>query len=104
MNDFFKLQKHLKHFLSQKNLNIDDVQYCPYHKDGLVEKYKKNSIFRKPDNGMIKNIERNWFLRKEKSFFIGDKTSDQLCAKKSKLYFEFAKENLYYQVKQIINR
>lgn len=104
LSSFFKLQKHLKHFLNQKNINIDDVQYCPYHKNSLIEKYKKDSIFRKPNNGMIKNIERNWFLQKRKSFFIGDKISDQLCAKKSKLYFEFAKENLFNQVKKIINK
>lgn len=104
LSSFFKLHKHLKHFLNQKHINIDDVQYCPYHKNGLIEKYKKNSIFRKPKNGMIKNIERNWFLKKRKSFFIGDKLSDKLCAKKSNLYYEFAKENLFNQAKQLVNK
>ena len=104
MSSFFKLHKHLKHFLNQKHINLDDVQYCPYHKNGLIEKYKKNSIFRKPKNGMIKNIERNWFLKKRKSFFIGDKLSDKLCAKKSNLYYEFAKENLFNQAKQLVNK
>ena len=31
--------------------------------------------------------------KRNKSFMIGDKVSDKICAKKSKLYFEFAEKN-----------
>jgi len=35
---------------------------------------------------------------------IGDQNSDEICAKKSGLYFEFAKKNFYLQVKSIIKK
>lgn len=101
LSQFIRLQKFLKHFLNQKYINFDDVQYCPYHKKALIKKYQKNSILRKPNNGMIKKIERNWFLDKNKSFFIGDQFTDMLCAKKSNIYYEFRKENFLTQVKKL---
>ena len=35
------------------NTKIDKFYFCPYHVDGVVEKYKKRSRLRKPDNGMF---------------------------------------------------
>ena len=34
---------------------------------------------------------------------IGDRKSDKLAAQKSKLYFEYVKDNFYEQVKNIVN-
>ena len=68
----------------------------------ILLKYKKNSLTRKPGNLMIERIKKQWHLDLSKSFMIGDKSSDQKCAKKSQLYFEFAKKNFYYQVKSIL--
>ena len=45
---------------------------------------------------MIKEIFKNWDISIDKSFMIGDKISDKICAKKSGLNFEFAKGNFYY--------
>ena len=92
----------MKKFFSQKNIFFDDIEYCPFHKDALIKKYKKNSKFRKPGNLMIKNLFKKWPIKKKKSFFIGDQLSDFECAKKSKLYFEYAKEDFFKQVQNII--
>ena len=35
---------------------------------------------------------------------IGDKKSDKLCAKKSGLYFEFAKKNFFNQIRNILKK
>ena len=35
---------------------------------------------------------------------IGDKLSDQKCALKSKLKFEYAREDFFKQVKKIVNQ
>jgi len=104
LKDFFKLHKYLKHYLNQKNINFDDVQYSPYHRKALIKKYRKNSLYRKPNNGMVNMIMRNWFLKRNKSFFIGDKKSDKLCAEKSNLYFKYSKENLFTLIKKIVGR
>jgi D-glycero-D-manno-heptose 1,7-bisphosphate phosphatase len=104
LKNFFKLHKYLKHYLNQKNINFDDVQYSPYHRKALIKKYRKNSLYRKPNNGMVNMIMRNWFLKRNKSFFIGDKKSDKLCAEKSNLYFKYSKENLFTLIKKIVGR
>ena len=39
--------------------------------------------------------------KNKKSFMIGDKVSDKICAKKSKLYFEFAEKNFLIKLKEL---
>ena len=51
---------------------------------------------------MIKSILREWDIDIKKSIMIGDKDSDKRAAKKSNLFFEFAKEDFYQQVKKFI--
>jgi len=53
---------------------------------------------------MIKEIFNNWDISMNKSFMIGDQISDKICAKRSGLYFEFAKDNFFVQVKSIIRK
>jgi histidinol phosphatase-like enzyme len=50
---------------------------------------------------MIEDIKKNWIVDKKKSFMIGDKISDKLAAKKSKIYFEYVQNNIFKQVKKI---
>ena len=102
--DFLKLHKTLKQKLSSKNIYFDEVQYCPYHPKAKIKKYKKITSLRKPGNKMIKNITSKWLINKHKSFMIGDKLSDQKCALKSKLKFEYAREDFFKQVKKIVNQ
>ena len=103
-SDLKKLHVFLKSSLSKKNIYFDDVQYCPFHPQGKIKKYRKKSPLRKPGNQMIKNINKNWLINKRKSFMIGDKLSDKLCAKKSKIFFSYAKKDFYNQVKEIVRK
>jgi len=102
--EFYKLQNNLKEKLQKKNIFFDDINFCPYHPDAKIKKYRKITDLRKPGNLMIKQIENKWHIKRKKSFMIGDKISDKICAAKSKLYFEFAKENFHLQVKKIIKK
>ena len=104
VDEFKLLHIKLKNYLAKKNIFFDAVSYCPHHKDGKISKYTKNCSFRKPDNGMVRNIFQKWDINIKKSFFIGDKFTDEKCAKKSNLKYFYAKNNFYYQVKQIHNR
>ena len=102
LEQFFELHKQLKDFFIKEKIYINDVKYSPFHIDAKIKKYKKKSGFRKPGNLMIKKILKNWDIILEKSFMIGDKNSDKICAEKSGLYFEFAKDNFYNQIKLLI--
>lgn len=100
--NFYKLHKHFKKFLLSKNLIIHDTQYCFFHPKAKILKYKKNSYFRKPGNGMVKKLLKNWFVNKKKSLFIGDSIVDQKCANKSDIKFYFVEKNFNKQIKKLI--
>ena len=102
--DFTKLHIYIKNKLQKKNIFIDNVSFSLFHPDSKIKKFKKNSFTRKPGNLMIERIKKQWHLNLSKSFMIGDQGSDEICAKKSALYFEFAKENFYVQSKSIIKK
>jgi len=104
LDKFVNLHIKLKEFCIKKGIYINDVMFSPYHVNAKITKYKKNSQFRKPGNLMIKNILKDWDVLLNKSFMIGDKMSDQICAKKSNLYFEFAKSNFFNQIKSILKK
>ena len=101
-NDFFHLHKTLKKYLSSINLYFHDTEFCFFHPESKIREYKKQSNFRKPGDGMVKNILKNWFVDKNKSFFIGDKKSDKLCADKSKIRFFYAGKNFNDQINELI--
>ena len=52
---------------------------------------------------MIKNLQKKWPLSMSKSFMIGDKKTDELCAKKSGIKFLYSTNNFYNLVKNKIN-
>ena len=104
LNDFFNLHLALKQNFSKKGINFDDVQFSPFHKNSIIKKYRKVSNLRKPGNGMIKKINQKFLIDAKKSFFIGDQKKDQLAAKKSNLYFEYVKPNLYKQTIEILKK
>ncbi len=70
------------HYFMQKLKDIlypaywDDYYFCPFHPDGTIKKYKKNSILRKPNPGMIAKALKDHNIDKDKSLIIGDKYSD----------------------------
>ena len=98
---FINLHLFLKKYLQKKNIFVNDVKYSPYHPNARINKYKKRSYFRKPGNLMIKSILKNWDVDLKNSFMIGDKYSDLLAAKKSKLKFYYSKNNFLKQIKSI---
>ena len=100
--DLTLLHRKLKKELLTNKIKLDEIKYSPYHPKGIIKKFAKRHKSRKPENLMIRQLLKKWQIDIKKSFMIGDKSSDQKCAKKSQLYFEFAKKNFYYQVKSIL--
>ena len=102
--DFINLHIHLKKKLSSKNIFFNDVQYSQYHPRGKVKKFRKISNLRKPGNRMITNITKNWLIDKKNSFMIGDKLSDEKCALKSKINFNYTSNDFLKQIKRLTNK
>ena len=101
INQFYKLQNDIKTILQKRNIFFDDVNFCPYHPKAKIKKFRKKTKLRKPGNLMIKQIYRNWHVNMKKSFMIGDKVTDKMCAKKSNLYFEYPSKDFLQQIKRI---
>ncbi len=55
---------------------IEKIYFCPHHKDGVVEKYKKECNCRKPKPGMLLQAQKDYDLDLKKSYMIGDRYKD----------------------------
>lgn len=64
----------VKNYASQ-GIVFDDVQFCPYHPDGIVPEYCFVSKARKPEAGMILKACENCRIDLKKSVMIGDNPS-----------------------------
>src|SRR5258707_5740244 len=56
--------------------HIDSIEYCPFHPEGTVERYKRVSDLRKPAPGMIRKLLSEWPVDASQSFLVGDRESD----------------------------
>jgi D-glycero-D-manno-heptose 1,7-bisphosphate phosphatase len=100
--EFISFSKKIKEIFFNKGCFINDLQYCPYLKGSKIKRYNKQSSLRKPGNKMIENLKKKWPIKQKSSFMIGDQIKDQICARRSKIYFEFPSNNIFKQVKYII--
>lgn len=98
-----KIHLIIKKKLKAKGVNIKDIFYCPHHPTKAKGQYKTRCLCRKPGNLMLKRAIKKWNININKSFMIGDKVSDQKCAKKTRINFFFrSKSNFFEQVKDKI--
>lgn len=96
IKDVIKIHSYIQKKLKENEAKIDAFYYCPFHKDGIVKKYKKSSLLRKPNIGMFSLVQKKWNIDKKNSFMIGDQKTDIEFAKRAKIkgYF-FNQKNLY---------
>lgn len=103
IKDVYKLHNYLKLELIKFGTSVDKIYFCPYHKDGIIKKYKKISSLRKPKIGMFLKASKVWNIDKKKSFMIGDQKTDMEFAKKARIKgYLYNENNLYNFVKKII--
>jgi len=76
------LNQKLSDVIKEKNAYLDAAYYCPHHKKGIIEKYKKDCDCRKPKPGLINQAIADFKdINPEKSYVIGDKVCDIELAK-----------------------
>ncbi len=71
-----EIHNRLKQLLTEKGVFIDRIYYCPYHPDGAVAKYRKESNCRKPNPGMLLTAADEMDIDLGRSWCIGNSSSD----------------------------
>ena len=100
--DMHNFHTEMQHQLKKFKAHIDKFYYCPYHNEGVIKMYKKDSEDRKPNIGMLMKAIDKWNINIKDSLMIGNSHTDYLSAKKTKLKYFYAQNNLYSQIKKII--
>jgi D,D-heptose 1,7-bisphosphate phosphatase len=78
--DVNALHAHMQAHLNQNGAHIDAFRYSPYHIEGTVTEYARESDCRKPKPGMILDLLQQWPIDPAQSVLIGDKDSDMAAA------------------------
>ena len=82
--DLHIFNNNMNKILKKNGVEITEFYCCPHHPDGIGE-YKKVCECRKPNNKMIEDAIKKYNIDREKSYMIGDKTSDIGAGLKSNL-------------------
>ena len=101
IKDVKTIHSYIQKTLKENEAKIDKFYFCPFHKDGIIKKYKKNSPLRKPNIGMFLLAKKRYNIDKKNSFMIGDQKTDMEFAKKAKIKgYLFNQKNLYQFIKK----
>ena len=74
--DLDEIHDRLRQLLTEKGAYLDQIYYCPYHPDGVVPKYRKESDWRKPNPGMLLAAADQMNIDLSQSWSIGDSSRD----------------------------
>ncbi len=101
IKDVRKIHSYIQKKLKENGAKIDAFYFCPFHKDGIIKRFKKNSILRKPNIGMFLLAKKKWNIDSKNSFMIGDQKTDMEFAKNAKIKgYLFRQKNLYQYIKK----
>ena len=67
--------------LGATGAHIDRIYHCPFHEDGTIPRYTRDSYDRKPRPGMLIRAMTDFPVIKERSLLIGDKQADLEAAR-----------------------
>ena len=71
-----EIHNRLKQLLAEKGVYLDRIYYCPYHPDGVIPKYRKESDWRKPNPGMLLAAAEELDINLGQSWVIGNSGRD----------------------------
>jgi D,D-heptose 1,7-bisphosphate phosphatase len=71
-----EIHNRLMQLLAEKGVFLDRIYYCPYHPDGVIPKYRKESNWRKPNPGMLLAAAEQMDIDLGQSWCIGNSGRD----------------------------
>jgi D-glycero-D-manno-heptose 1,7-bisphosphate phosphatase len=76
-----KIHAELRRKLAEKGAMLDAIYYCPFHPEGSVPQYTKDSDLRKPSPGMLYKAAEELDLDVRASWMIGDAGRDMAAGR-----------------------
>lgn len=76
-----KIHHKFQELLALENAYIDRIYYCPFHPDGVIPKYRRESDLRKPNPGMILTAAKDLGIDLSQSWMIGNSIHDVTAGK-----------------------
>ncbi|MBK4723532.1 HAD family hydrolase [Azospirillum sp. YIM DDC1] len=80
---FLELTGWMRATFQAQGVELAGVFHCPHHRGGTVERYARDSFWRKPNPGMILEAARRLELDLTRSVFLGDQPTDMEAAQAS---------------------
>jgi D,D-heptose 1,7-bisphosphate phosphatase len=71
-----RIHQRLRELLALKGASLDGIYYCPYHPDGVIPNYRRDSDWRKPEPGMLLAAAEEMDLDLKQSWIVGDSGRD----------------------------
>ena len=71
-----QIHERLRSKLASLGASLDGIYYCPYHPEGVIPKYRRDSDWRKPKPGMLLAAAQEMDLDLKSSWMIGNSQSD----------------------------
>jgi D,D-heptose 1,7-bisphosphate phosphatase len=82
------IHRYLQNILKNKGIKIDGIYYCPHHPTkGVIKQYSKVCNCRKPQTGLLQKAIKDFNIKTDQSFFIGDSLRDLQAARKAGIKF-----------------
>ena len=78
-----KIHSELRRQLVNRGAILDAIFYCPFHPEGKVEKYAKESDLRKPGPGMLHQAAEQLNIDLSQSWMVGDSERDVEAGKRA---------------------
>ncbi len=104
-DDMHKLHNWIQSELQKHGAHIDAFYYSPYHVDGVIPKFTKESDCRKPQPGMLFKAMKDFDIDTKKSFMIGDKDTDVQAAEAAKIKgYLFQGGDLHQKIQKIVSK
>ncbi|QTA38491.1 HAD-IIIA family hydrolase [Thermosipho ferrireducens] len=70
--DSIMTTEYIIEYLNKLGVKINAYYYCPYHPEGIINEYRKISLLRKPNPGMILKATEDFRIDLKNSIMIGD--------------------------------
>lgn len=71
-----RIHGEMRRQLAERGAHLDAIYYCPFHPEGTVEQYAKDSDLRKPKPGMLLKAAKDLDIDLSASWLVGDGARD----------------------------